>query len=115
MLTTNTGSAPVEIIYEVFRHATRLPPLNCDNKFRVFFKEHLGTLLTITGLYGRWCTDPTLWTKIFIDAMSPILLHLHLGRSAGLRLKVFTIDLHPVTHSIICDEAYRFRRFNIET
>ena len=29
-LTANTDASPVEIICDIFRHATRLPPLNCD-------------------------------------------------------------------------------------
>ena len=46
--------------------------------------------------------------------MSPDLLRLHLERSAVLRLNVIITDLHPITHSIICDEAYQFRRFIVE-
>ena len=42
--------------------------------------------------------------------MSPYLLRLHLERSASLPLNVAITDPHPVIHSIICDEAYRFRR-----
>ena len=118
MLTANTDSAPVEIICDIFRHATRLPPLNCDEKSRVLFRERLDTLLALTGSCGRWraiaLADPTLWTDIFVDVMSPDLLRLHLERSAGLHLNVIITDPHPVTHSIICDEAYRFRRFIVD-
>ena len=46
--------------------------------------------------------------------MTPDLLRLHLGRSAGLRLDVVITDPHPVTHSVICKEAYRFRRFIVD-
>ena len=58
--------------------------------------------------------DPTLWADIFVDVMSPYLLRLHLERSAGLPLNVAITDPHPVIHSIICDEAYRFRRFIVD-
>ena len=80
----------------------RLPPLNCDDKSHILFKERLGTLLTLTSSCGRWCAialaDPILWTNIFVDVMSSDFLRLHPGPSAGLRLKVIITGPHPVTH-----------------
>ena len=55
--------------------------------------------------------DPTLWTDILVDVMSPDFLRLHLEYSAGLRLNVIITDPHPVTNSTICDKACRFQRF----
>ena len=46
--------------------------------------------------------------------MSPNLLRLHLEPSPGLHLNVVINDQHPVTHSTICDEAYRFSRFIVD-
>lgn len=107
--------APVEIICDIFRHATRLPPLNCDEKSRVLFKEQVAVLLALTGSCSRWraiaLADPMLWTNIFADVMSPDMLCSHLKRSAGLRLDVVITNPHPVTHSILCKEGRRFRRF----
>ena len=110
VLTANTDSAPVEIICDIFRHAIRLPLLNCDEKSRILFREHLGILLALTGSCAPLSPRTTLWTDIFVDVISPDLLRLHLECSAGLRLNVFITDPHLATHSIICDEAYRFRR-----
>jgi hypothetical protein len=114
VLTSDTDSAPFEIICDIFRHATRLPPLKCDEASRALFKGYLATLLALTGSCGRWhaiaLADPTLWTNIFVDVLSPDLLCLHLRHSAGLCLNVVITNPHPTTHSIICDEAYRFRR-----
>ncbi|KAF9647724.1 hypothetical protein BDM02DRAFT_3129556 [Thelephora ganbajun] len=113
-----TDSAPVEIICDIFRHATLLPQLNCDDKSRVLFKEYLAVLLALTSSCSRWraiaLADPTLWTDIFVDVMTPDLLHLHLDRSAGLRLDVVITDPHPDTHFILCKEACRFRRLIVK-
>ena len=72
-------------------------------------------LATLTGSCSRWraiaLADPSLWTDIFVDVMTPDLLRLHLERSAGLRLDVVITNPHPVTHSVLCKEAHRFRRF----
>lgn len=110
--------APVEIVCDIFRHATRLPQLNCDEKSRSLFKERLAVLLALTSSCRRWraiaLADPTLWTDIFSDVMSPDLLRLHLERSAELRLNVVITNPHPVIHSILYKEAYRFRRFIAE-
>ena len=118
MLTTPTDCAPVEIICDIFRHATQLPRLNCDEKSRVLFKEHLSVLLALTSSCGRWraiaLADPTLWTDIFVDVMTPDHLCLHLERSAGLCLDVVITNPHPVTHHILCREAHRFRRFIVD-
>ena len=118
MLTATPDFAPVEIICDIFRHATRLPKLNCDEKSRVLFKEYLAGLFALTGSCSRWraiaLADPTLWTNIFVDVMTPDLLLLHLERSAGLRLDVVITDLHPVTHSVLCKEAHRFRSFIVD-
>ena len=118
MLTTTPESAPVEIICDIFRHVTRLPQLNCDDKSRVLFKEYLAVLLALTSSCSRWraiaLADPTLWTDIFVDVMTPDLLLLHLQRSAGLRLDIVITNPHPVTHSVLCKEAHRFRRFIID-
>jgi hypothetical protein len=115
VLTTTPDSAPVEIICDIFRHATRLPQLNCDEKSRVLFSEYLAVLLALTGSCSRWraiaLADPTLWTNIFVDVMTPDLLCLHLERSARLRLDVIITNPHPVAHSVLCKEAHRFRRF----
>lgn len=118
MLTTAADSAPVEIICDIFRHATRLPQLNCDDKSRVLFKEYLAILLALTGSCSRWraiaLADPALWTNIFADVMALDLLRLHLERSAGLRLDVVITNPHPATHSVLCKEAHRFRRFIVD-
>ena len=118
MLTTTADSAPVEIICDIFRHATRLPQLNCDEKSRALFKEYLAVLLVLTSSCSRWraiaLADPTLWTDIFVDVMTPDLLHLYLERSAGLRLDVVITNPHPITHSVLCKEAHRFRRFILD-
>ena len=118
VLTSSPDSAPVEIICDIFRHATRLPPLKCDATSRALFNGCLATLLALTSSCRRWraiaLADPTLWTDIFVDVMHPDLLRLHLERSAGLGLNVVVTDPHPVTHSIICDEAHRFRRFIVD-
>ena len=118
MLTTTPDCAPVEIICDILRHATRLPQLNCDEKSRVLFREYLTGLLALTGSCSRWraiaLADPILWTDIFVDVMTPDFLHLHLERSAGLRLDVVIIDPHPVTHSVLCKEAHRFRSFTAD-
>ena len=50
VLTTNTDSAPFEVICDVFCRATRLP--------RVLFKERLGTLLALTSSRGRCAALP---------------------------------------------------------
>lgn len=75
-------------------------------------------LLALTSSCSRWraiaLADPTLWTNIFADVMSPDLLHLHLERSAGLRLDVIITNPNPVTHSVLCKEAHRFRRFIVD-
>ena len=108
----------MEIICDIFRHATRLPQLNCDEKSRVLFKAHLTVLLALTSSCSRWraiaLADPTLWTNIFTDVMSPDLLRLHLERSASLRLDVVTSNPHPITHSILCKQAHRFKRFIVD-
>ena len=113
-----TDCALVEVICDFFRHATRLPQLNCDEKSRVLFREHLTVLLALTGSCSRWraiaLADPALWTDIFVDVMTPDLLSLHLERSAGLCLNVVITNPHPVTHSILCREAHRFRRFIVD-
>ena len=118
VLTTTLECTPVEIICDIFRHATRLPQLNCDDRSRVFFKEYLAVLLALTGSCSRWraiaLADPTLWTVVFVDVMSPDLLRLHLERSAGLHLDVVITDPHPITHSVLCKEAHRFRRFIVD-
>ena len=78
---TNTVFATDEIICDILHHATRLPPLICNETSRILFKERLGTLLALTGSCGRWCAitlaNPILWTDVFVDAMSPDLLCLH--------------------------------------
>jgi len=75
-------------------------------------------LLALTGSCSRWraiaLADPTLWTDIFVDVMTPDLLHLHLTRSAGLPLDVVITNPHPVAHSVLCEEAHRFRRFIVD-
>ena len=75
-------------------------------------------LLTLTDSCDRWrviaLADPTLRIDIFVDVISPDLLRLYLERSAGLRLTVIITDPDLVTHSIICDKAYRFRRFIVD-
>ena len=64
---------------------------------------------------SRHCPrSPTSWIDIFVDIMSPDLLRLHLKLSPGLHLDVVTTDPHPITHSTICDEADRFRRFVVD-
>ena len=117
-LTATPDSAPVEVICDIFRHATRLPQLNCDEKSRVLYREYLAVLFTLTGSCSRWraiaLADPILWTAIFVDVMTPDLLRLHLERSAGLRLDVVITNPHPVTHSLLCKEAHRFRRFIVD-
>ena len=110
VLTANTDSAPVEIIRDIFRHAlhsfcstvTRSPasssmsaPVHCS-----FSPVHTATDALLPHLIDRH--------------LSPDLLRLHLERSAVLRLNAIITDPHPVTHSIICDEAYRFRRFIVD-
>ena len=118
MLTVNTDSVLVEITGDIFRHTTRLPPLNCGETSCALFKEHLDALLALTSSRSHWCAialaDPILWTDIFVDVMSPSLLHLHLGRSASSHLDMAVNDPHSVTHFVICDEAYRFRRFIVD-
>ena len=118
MLTTTADSAPVEIICDIFRHATRLPQLNCDEKSRALFKGYLAVLFALTSSCSRWraiaLADPTLWTNIFVDVMTPDLLRLYLERSAGLRLDVVITNPHPVTHSVLCKEAHRLRRFILD-
>jgi len=117
-LTVSSDCAPVEIICDIFRHATQLPQLNCDEKSRVLFREHLAVLLALTGSCSRWraiaLADPALWTDIFVDVMTLDLLRLHLGRSAGLRLNVVITNPHPITHSVLYKEAHRFRRFIVD-
>ena len=118
MLTVTPDCAPVEVICDIFRHATRLPQLNCDEKSRVLFKEHLTVLLALTGSCSRWraiaLADPTLWTDIFVDVMTLDFLRLHLERSVGLPLDVVVTNPHPVTHSVLCEQAHRFRRFIVD-
>jgi hypothetical protein len=118
MLTTTLDCAPVEIICHIFRHATQLPLLDCDEKSRVLFKDNIAVLLALTGSCNRWraiaLADPTLWTVVFADVMSPDLLRLHLERSAGLRLDVVITNPDPNTHLVLCKEAHRFRRFIVD-
>ena len=118
VLTATLDNAPVEIICNIFRHATRIPPLNCDDKSRSLFKQSLTALLALTASCRRWrvivLADPTLWTILFADLMSPNLLLLHLQRSAGLPLEVIITNPHPIFHSILLNEAYRFRRLVVD-
>ena len=117
-MTATADIAPTEIICDIFRHATQLPQLNCDDKSRALFREYLAVLLALTGSCSRWraiaLADPTLWTDIFVDVMTPDLLHLHLERSADLRIDVVMTNPHPITHSVLCKEAHRFRRFIVD-
>ena len=75
-------------------------------------------LLALTGSCSRWraiaLADPALWTDIFVDAMTPDLLRLHLERSAGLRLNVVITNPHPFTHSVLYKQAHRFKRLIVD-
>lgn len=75
-------------------------------------------MLALTSSCSRWraiaLAYPALWTDVFADVMSPDLLRLHLERSAHLPLDVVITNPHPVTHSLLCKEAHRFRRFIVD-
>ena len=111
-MTAIPDPAPVGIICDIFRHTIDFLRSTVTRHLapsQACYSHRFMRPLAYHDPYGPHSVE-----RHFRRCHLPRLLRLHLESWAGLRPNVAIIDPHSVTHSIICDEAYRFRRFIVE-